>query len=209
MIKKPDLEQKILTSAKKHFTQKGYRQTSMEEIAIDLGISKKTIYLHFSGKEELLSAVIMAFQNKLSTKIEVVLDNKHLSFLIKLSNVLTLFAENLAQINPLLYEDLTIYAPEIWQSLKNFIHESSNQFLFKLLKQGSDLGFINPRISPGVIVMLYATMLQSFINPEFYKQFPYFGAKNNTPISNSIDQAVKLIYEGILTDQARTELNSI
>jgi AcrR family transcriptional regulator len=208
MMKKPDLEQKILASAKKNFFKKGYRQTSMDEIAVELGISKKTIYLCFSSKEELLAAVMVAFEIKLSTKIKVVLDTKHLSFLIKLSNVLTLFSENLAKINPLFYGDLRLFAPEIWDSLKNFIHESSNQFLFKLLTEGIDLGFINPRISPSVIVLMYAAMLQSFINPEFYRQGSSSEEKNNGSfLSSSIIQAVGVLYEGILTDKARGELS--
>jgi len=208
MMKKPDLEQKIITSAKKHFFKKGYRQTSMEEIAVDLGVSKKTIYLYFSSKEELLAAVMMSFQINISTKIKVVLDTKQLSFLIKLSNVLTLFSENFAKINPILYEDLTLHAPVIWQTLKNFIQESSNQFLFKLLQQGIDLGFINPRVSPSVIVRMYAAVLQSFISPEFHKQNSSIEENNTISFfSASITQAVGVIYEGMLTDKARSEIS--
>jgi AcrR family transcriptional regulator len=207
MIKKPHLEQKILNAARKHFFQKGYRNTSMEEIALDLGMSKKTIYLYFSGKENLLSAVIQAFQMKLSAKIETVLENRHLSYLVKLSTVLTLFAQNLA--SPNLYDDLKVRAPEIWHSLRNFINESSLQLLFKLLQQGVDLGYINPRISPGVIVMMYASALQSFMDPEINQQFFQNEAKYSVPsLSNTIEQAVRLIYEGILSDKARAELSS-
>jgi AcrR family transcriptional regulator len=41
------------------FNHKGYQSVSMDEIAKELRISKKTIYLHFSSKEELLESALL------------------------------------------------------------------------------------------------------------------------------------------------------
>jgi AcrR family transcriptional regulator len=47
----------ILTAAAELFRDRGYRATTLEELARRLGISKKTLYGHFRSKEDLLAAI--------------------------------------------------------------------------------------------------------------------------------------------------------
>ena len=48
----------ILEAAKKRFQRFGYSKTTMEEIAVDAGISKGTIYLYFHNKEDIFTAIM-------------------------------------------------------------------------------------------------------------------------------------------------------
>ena len=52
------MRDKIIKSAEERFFKDGYRKVTMDEIASDLGISKKTLYKYFSGKESIATAVI-------------------------------------------------------------------------------------------------------------------------------------------------------
>ena len=47
----------ILQAAEEVLQEKGYYDTSMDEIAARVGIAKGTIYTHFPGKEELVIAI--------------------------------------------------------------------------------------------------------------------------------------------------------
>jgi AcrR family transcriptional regulator len=47
----------ILTAAAELFRARGYRATTLDELARRLGISKKTLYGHFRSKEDLLAAI--------------------------------------------------------------------------------------------------------------------------------------------------------
>lgn len=49
-----NLKERIITEAGKLFIQQGVKSTSMDEIASNLGISKRTIYQNFKDKEDLL-----------------------------------------------------------------------------------------------------------------------------------------------------------
>lgn len=51
-------EDLILQTAEEVMTEKGYHDTSMDEIALRVGISKGTLYLHFANKEEMVLALI-------------------------------------------------------------------------------------------------------------------------------------------------------
>ncbi len=48
----------ILTAALRVFAKRGYRQAGVDEIAAAAGYSKGALYWHFSGKEELLLALL-------------------------------------------------------------------------------------------------------------------------------------------------------
>ena len=51
-------QEQILKAAKELFTKYGFKKVSMDEIASETGVTKKTVYSYFSSKEELLKDVI-------------------------------------------------------------------------------------------------------------------------------------------------------
>lgn len=51
-------ERLILNAVEDLLLEKGYHDTSMDEIAARVGISKGTVYLHFAGKEEMVFALL-------------------------------------------------------------------------------------------------------------------------------------------------------
>ena len=50
--------QQIVEAARAHFFSHGFRSVTMDDLAEELGISKKTLYAHFPGKIALLEAVL-------------------------------------------------------------------------------------------------------------------------------------------------------
>src|SRR5260370_42653849 len=50
--------QRIVDAARVHFFSHGFRSVTMDDLAEELGISKKTLYAHFPGKIDLLEAVL-------------------------------------------------------------------------------------------------------------------------------------------------------
>ena len=50
--------QRIVDAARAHFFNHGFRSVTMDDLADELGISKKTLYAHFPGKISLLEAVL-------------------------------------------------------------------------------------------------------------------------------------------------------
>jgi len=61
---------KILEVSAKIFAEKGYNGTSMREIAEALEITKAALYYHFPGKEEIFSACLTHFVDRLVIKLE-------------------------------------------------------------------------------------------------------------------------------------------
>lgn len=209
MSKKTNIEGKILDTAYRLFLQKGYRHTTMDDIAQDLGMSKKTLYKYYPGKLELLSKSFEVLKIKMTSKVEAILENRYITFPLKLKSTLRVIASHLVPINPELFEDLRDHAPEIWEELTTYINESAYLRFAKLIEQGVSQGLVNPKINVNLIVMLYAATVQSLLDPKFYSQFPDSLQKGmKIPPSDIYDQAISIIYKGILTDEARNEFQN-
>ncbi|HTI14193.1 MAG TPA: TetR/AcrR family transcriptional regulator [Dictyobacter sp.] len=66
----------ILEAAEEVLIEKGYYETSMDEIAARVGIAKGTIYSHFPGKEELITAIFAQHLQRFLDGIDTVIATK-------------------------------------------------------------------------------------------------------------------------------------
>jgi AcrR family transcriptional regulator len=62
--------QRILNAALAVFMRYGYRRATMDDIAREVGISRPALYLSFSGKEDLLRAVVEVGQDDMLREIQ-------------------------------------------------------------------------------------------------------------------------------------------
>lgn len=60
----------ILSISEKLFIEKGFENTSIQEIINELGMSKGAIYYHFKSKEEILDAVLLKHSNQLDRMLK-------------------------------------------------------------------------------------------------------------------------------------------
>jgi TetR/AcrR family transcriptional regulator, fatty acid metabolism regulator protein len=65
----------ILQVAEDMLMEKGYYETSIEEIAARVGIAKGTVYLHFPSKEDLVVAIFERDMQKLADFIEAIVSS--------------------------------------------------------------------------------------------------------------------------------------
>lgn len=65
-----DIKEQIAEVFKKHFDHFGFKKTSVDEIAREMHISKKTIYKHFSTKEKIFYYIVSKVAVQQREKIE-------------------------------------------------------------------------------------------------------------------------------------------
>src|SRR5437870_13346369 len=58
-LKRRLLQAQILTAAADRFQARGYRATTLDEIARDVGMSKATLYRYFRSKDALLASIFL------------------------------------------------------------------------------------------------------------------------------------------------------
>src|ERR1700730_17150352 len=69
-------EELIIQAAEEVLLEKGYYETSMDEIAARVGIAKGTIYKHFPGKEDLVLGIFKRDMQALLQGIDEVIDKE-------------------------------------------------------------------------------------------------------------------------------------
>ena len=65
-----ETSKKILAIARKHFSLKGFSETSLEEIVDELGMTRGALYHHFGNKKTLFTAVLAQIQSELGSYVE-------------------------------------------------------------------------------------------------------------------------------------------
>jgi AcrR family transcriptional regulator len=78
MPRKNDSEQtvnKILDTAAGLFMEKGYDQTTMQNIVDGLGMSKGAIFHHFKSKEDVMDGVIQRMMDSIVERVSAIADN--------------------------------------------------------------------------------------------------------------------------------------
>lgn len=80
-------EELILKAAEEVLSEKGYYETSIDEIAARVGVAKGTVYLHFASKEDLVTAILESKFHVLFQMVEGILATEK-DPRVKLENIL-------------------------------------------------------------------------------------------------------------------------
>jgi AcrR family transcriptional regulator len=63
------VRRRIFEAARRRIERYGYRHTTIAEIAVDAGVAKGTVYLHFPGKEDLVVAIVSQMLERLEARM--------------------------------------------------------------------------------------------------------------------------------------------
>jgi AcrR family transcriptional regulator len=105
--------QKILLVATDLFRQYGFKAITMDEIARRGGISKKTLYLHFTSKPDVIKAAVEAHQQHIHGLVQQVVDDSEnaVEAMVRTNAVL---AQVFRQMNPISMMELQRFFPEAY-----------------------------------------------------------------------------------------------
>ena len=138
---------RILLKAEELFMQFGIRSVSMDDIANNLGMSKKTLYQYFADKDELVEAVvdghISEIQNDCVGCREEAKDAIHEIF-----NTMERIMEEFSNMNPMLLYDLEKFHYKAYQRFR----DHKNKFLLQVIIENIEWGIKDELYRPDVNV---------------------------------------------------------
>ncbi len=141
------MKERIQQKAEELFHRYGIRSITMDEIASQLGISKKTIYQSFADKEELVFAVFNKYMAE--NKQRCLVDKKEATDAIhEIFLDLDMLEEMLQTMNPYILYDLEKYHPTVFKKF----YEYKNEFLYKLVFQNLKRGISEEIYRPDINV---------------------------------------------------------
>lgn len=182
----------ILIKARSLFFERGYVSVLMADIAKEMGMSKKTLYQHFSGKEDLVLEVIKSYQYEMQTTVEQFISDTSVTFPDKASRIFKFVATRLNGINPQFIEDIRLNSPKSWKLVQQYKTDAAYLRFNSLLQEGVELGYVRDDINLPLAVMLYASALDTIVNPSFLGQVPQ-------QLTNQLPYTPDAIFDGLVT----------
>lgn len=130
----------IINSAEKFFFKKGFKETTMDDIANDLELSKGTLYLYFKNKDILLYEIVKIKLEKLKIKLVEAFD-KNISGLENMHKIKLAYVDFVEK-NPSHLKSIVYFNKNIFNNLDN--NEKST-----ILNNNSTLHFFSEIIIKG------------------------------------------------------------
>lgn len=167
MENKEEKEKKLLDSAFELFTEKGFKETSIQEIVNHAGVAKGTFYLYFKDKYEIQDYLITYKSNQLFLKAIKHVDKLKIdSFEDKIIAIIDYLIDYLKE-----HEELLVFISKnlslgvFGDSLTNLLHRDSLGVLEMLKKEIDDknIKIANPEITLFMIIELTSSVVFSSI----------------------------------------------
>lgn len=160
-------KERILSKSHELFNRYGIRSVSMDDIAAQLGMSKKTLYQYYTDKDELVNAVfdiVLTTNRTQCVECSKMGENAIHEMFISFDVV----EEMLKTMNPSLLYDMQKYHPSAFRKFEEF----RNGFLYKLIRSNIERGLKEELYRPEIDTDIMSrwrlhTVLLSF-NPEVF-----------------------------------------
>ncbi|MCW8979999.1 MULTISPECIES: TetR/AcrR family transcriptional regulator [Altibacter] len=152
-------KEEIIAVASQLFKEKGYSAVSMRDIAQAMGIKAASLYNHITGKQEILSTLILEVAHEFTNGMREVLERQN-SPLQKIQEIIEL------------HIDITVNASEGLAALNNdWMHmevsqveafvqmrEDYEENFRKIIKEGIEVGEIQPRHPEVILFSILSTL---------------------------------------------------
>lgn len=158
-------EKEIIKCALGMFNKFGIRSVTMDDVAQELGISKKTIYKYFENKADLVHKSVLITYEKLQHKLEKIHAEAENSIdeLIEIDKVIGVVMENH---NPGMRYQLQKYYPRTYNLLYEGRHDLIHKVISENIEKGKQDGLFRKEADTQIITFLYCSKVETMPEEE-------------------------------------------
>lgn len=157
----------ILKDAGLLFMRYGIKSVSMDDIARELTMSKKTLYKYVSDKNDLVMQIIEDFINDDLCMIEKFAETSHnaIDQLLAISSHVRATLEN---VHPSIHFDLEKYYTNAWKRFQEHKTKNLYKVILNNLHRGIKEGLFRKDFTPEVIAKLHVIRIDSIFDPDVF-----------------------------------------
>jgi TetR/AcrR family transcriptional regulator, cholesterol catabolism regulator len=188
-------KERILQKADELFNRYGIRSVSMDDIAAQLGMSKKTLYQYYADKDELVTGVfsaIMENNKNRCTECRKMSENALHEVFLSFDRVQEMFAN----MNPAVLFDMEKYHSGCFKKFKEF----QNGFMYQMIKsnieRGVEEGIYREDIDIDILTRYRIHSIMMSFNPEVFPN-------NRTHLLHIEQQLLEVFLNGIATSKGQ------
>ncbi|MEW7280905.1 TetR/AcrR family transcriptional regulator [Aquimarina sp. 2201CG1-2-11] len=195
------MKEKIIEKANDMFLNLGFKSVTMDDLASEMGISKKTIYTHFQNKTKLVEATTDHLFCAVCDGIDSILEEK-LDPIEELYAIKAFVMRHLKDEKTAPQYQLQKYYPKVYEVLKGKQFGVFQECVVDNLNRGIDKGVFRKNIDVEFISRIY------FIGTTGIKDKGMFPSQQ-FPVAKLMDDYLEYHILGITTEKGRTILNNL
>lgn len=183
------IRQRIIQGFAEELKTNGIKFT-MDDLARRIGISKRTLYEHFSSKAEILEALIETSFSEVDKKNELILQNEEIPITEKIKKVITTLPTHIELVDRPTLEQIKRSYPEQWKRLSDIYTKEWDE-MDALVREGIREGVIIDK-NPSLIVKMIRGAVETAQDQNFY-------IVNNISLTEALSQIADIILYGLIS----------
>jgi AcrR family transcriptional regulator len=193
-------KEKIKIFCQDLFLKNGFYKISMDEIAAELKMSKKTIYKYFPSKQDLVREVILDFLQTNQKKVTEIVKQKN-DAVTKFQLMVKFIAEMLLRGGERLFVEIPKHMPDMWNEIDSFRVKMMSEKFSILIEQGKkEKCFID--LPTSLVQNIFISSIRSVVTPQFLMN-------NKFSAAEALNFTIKILMNGILTEKGKRIFNRL
>lgn len=175
----------------------GVRSFTVELLAKDLAMSKKTIYKFFPTKDVLIQKIFQYVMGHITNKFESI-HKLDMNPLEKFESATDEIAKTLNRVSLGRLSELKARHPQIWREIEGFRLDRRSDFL-TIFQEAKDLGYVREDIDLDITATIFMNIINNVFQPEFLVQ-------NNLGLKDTLLTLRSIFLRGIMTERGHKYL---
>ncbi|MDO6490069.1 MAG: TetR/AcrR family transcriptional regulator [Cellulophaga sp.] len=195
------MKEKILEKATDLFLNLGFKSVTMDDLANELGMSKKTIYSHFDNKTKLIEESTLQLFNSISTGINKIC-SLDINPIEELYEIRKFVVSNLKDEKSSPIYQLQKYYPKIHKSLKQRQFAAMHDCVIVNIEKGIEQGLYRKNLDIEFISRIYFSGMTAIKDDDFFPPEQFSKIK-------LMDNYLEYHIRGIVTTKGKKVLTDI
>ena len=162
-----DNAQGILDHVSRLYHRYGIKSITMDDVAKNLGISKKTLYEYFRDKKDLVSQVLELEINQ-RCLIFKTLEHRKLNAIEELFEIYSLIKSQIHEYNPSMDYDIRKYYPELYSHISSVRRKMMFENSHKNMIKGRKEGLYRKNLNVELISKLHLFRIENLYNSDLF-----------------------------------------
>lgn len=182
---------RVIGAARRQFFAHGFRSVSMDDLAAELGMSKKTLYACFPSKTALVEAVLKDKVGEIEADLKQLAKEQASDVEAALHQFLGCLQQHAAEIQPTFIRDIGRETPELFQLVEQRRRELIRRYFGALFEEGKKAGIIRTDIPTHLIIEILLGAVQAIMNPSKLTEL-------DLTLESGYSSIIRVILEGAL-----------
>jgi AcrR family transcriptional regulator len=197
-----EVQERILKTAVKLFMELGVRNVSMDDVARELSISKKTIYKHYQDKDQLVFDTISMHIAEVEKNTTLIM-SEEANPVLQIAKIADFVLEMNKNVHPSVLLDLQKFYPKSYTHLIEHRNRYSLQSVNQNLMKGIELGLFRDNIHRQRVARIYMCLIFSMF------QNTLFDGEEPRNFREEYIETIKYHLHAVTTDKGRSLFNEI